>query len=329
MKTKSFRKTAMARYFAPLALLRKGLGGGLLLLLLAACGEGDDGNGDDGGDSESGKIISRITIVGNPDSPYEDERQDRVIEFGYDSQNRLESLSGVFDDNDNVIRFVYSGNTVSVTGIGYPETGGSVGEGGEDGSGDVIEGPAYHGETSIVAQLNGSGYITSATLTTVWDNDLPTETTYHTATYDADGYLTGAVFDYADDAGNTNRTTYAFTWTAGNLTRVTKTNSSGYSSYSTAQYNASPNKANLDVNWIVYDDENLAFDGMGLLPLAGLYGKGSANLVTQTESHSDWGGYGSNYSYQLDSDGHVTQCTTTPLEPDRGSTGSVYEIAYR
>ncbi|MDR3351304.1 MAG: DUF4595 domain-containing protein [Prevotellaceae bacterium] len=274
---------------------------------------------------ENGKIISRLTIVGNPDSPDEDNRRDRVIEFGYDSQNRLETLSEVFDDNDNVIRFVYAGNTVSATGIGYSEAGGSVGEGGEDGSGDVIEGPVYHGVTSVVAQLNGSGYITSATLTTVWDNDRPTDTSFHTATYDAGGYLTGAVFDY-HDGDYTSHATYTFTWTAGNITRVTQTNGN-YSYYSTAQYDNSPNKANLDVNWIVYDDGNFSFDEMGLFAMAGLYGKHNANLVTQTEEHSDGRyGYGYNYSYQFDSDGYVTQYTTTPSDSGRST---VHKITYR
>jgi hypothetical protein len=178
-----------------------------------------------------------------------------------------------------------------------------------------------------VAQLNGSNYLTSSTWTTVWDHDLPDEVGFHTATYDVNGYLTGFTSDGVFGEGNMPRS-YTATWTAGNLTRVQRS----ATIYSTAQYSTSLNRANFDLNWMVYEDQNFVGGFGSLFAIAGLYGKRNLNLVTQTIEHYDYGnGISSSrraYSYQFDSDGYVTQWTASaPDFPD--DTPVVYNIMYQ
>ena len=71
------------------------------------------------GSPGDGRQVSRWTRVGNPNAIYEDERDDIVIEFGYDAQNRLTSLKGpLYDgDEDAEVHIAYAGDRVTVTGI--------------------------------------------------------------------------------------------------------------------------------------------------------------------------------------------------------------------
>lgn len=273
----------------------------------------------------NGKKISRLIIPGDPNASDEGDRTDRVAEFGYDNQNRLVSVTGIYENSDNVIRFAYSGNTVTITGFAtiIEETVDC------DSDGNCEDGEVYIGTITVVGQLNNSGYFTSATRTVVWDHDLPNDVDTQTLTYDANGYLTGISFSYPGSDGESKTKHYTTSWTAGNLTEVRETTTE----YSIAQYNTIPNKANLDLNWCVYEDVNFSLDGCQLFAIAGLYGQRNLNMVSQTTEHYNYGSgdntYRRNYSnYQLDNDGYVTQWTCS--DPDNHETTPVvYRVEYQ
>ncbi|MDR0668174.1 MAG: DUF4595 domain-containing protein [Prevotellaceae bacterium] len=271
------------------------------------------------GNPGDGRQVSRLTQVGNPNALDEFDRHDRVYDFEYDAQNRLTSLKSPLHDGDEdaEVRFVYADDRVTVTGISQSEDAPMI----CDDNGNCEGGESYVGTTTIEAQLNAGGYIASGVITTVWDGDHPNTSNTMTATYNADGYLTGLALG----EGLSNVEHLALAWTDGNLTRVQEESSSGSYSYSVAQYTASPNKANLDLNWFVYSDPNINLREYTLFALAGLCGRRSQNMVAQTTEH-----FGSNsgtyvYTYTFDSDGYVTQWTKS----GRSSTPTVYKVEYR
>ena len=297
------------------ALLAAVLGMAALTIVAVSC-DGTDPDDNDNGLGD-GRKISRFTQVGNPNAIDEYDRHDRVCDFEYDAQNRLVSLTQPYYEpaNDPRLRFVYADDRVTVT---FPI--GATSDVICDTEGNCEGGETHFGTATIEAQLNAGGYIASGVFTTVWDNDVPDESGSITATYDANGHLT----DLAFNEGQSNGNHLALTWTGGNLTRVQESSAH----YSVAQYTASPNKANLDLNWLVYSDSFFALEGFAVCAIAGLLGQRNQNLVAQTVDH-----YGEHimkeaYSYVFDSEGYVTQWTTTPLDRP-GATPTVFKVEYR
>ncbi|MDR0668176.1 MAG: DUF4595 domain-containing protein [Prevotellaceae bacterium] len=287
------------------------------LAIVAVSCDGTTPDPDDNGLGD-GRKISRLTQVGNPNALDEFDRHDRVYDFEYDAQNRLVSLTLPYyqQADDPRLRFVYADDRVTVT---FPI--GATSDVICDTEGNCEGGETHFGTATIEAQLNAGGYIASGIFTTVWDN-VPhnDESGTMSATYDANGYLTGLALN----EGQSNVNHLSLTWTGGNLTRVQESPTH----YAVAQYTSSPNKANLDLNWLVYSASFYSLDGFSMCAIAGLLGQRNQNLVAQTDEHYDEHIMKEAYSYVFDSEGYVTQWTTTPLDRP-SSVPMTYKVEYR
>ncbi|MDR0668175.1 MAG: DUF4595 domain-containing protein [Prevotellaceae bacterium] len=297
------------------------------LAIVAVSCDGTTPDPDDNGLGD-GRKISRLTVVGNPNALDEYDRRDRVYDFEYDAQNRLVSLtgplfsSGSYSVVNDEIRFAYAGDRVTVTGFPQSEISTPLQC---DEEGHCEEGDTYIATQTLEAQLNGSGYLASATATVVWDHDLPDDVITLTATYDANGYLTGLAF-HVDHPGKVEDYRYTVAWTAGNLTRLQVSTDE----YSSAQYSTSLHRANIDLNWIICsNDAFFDLDEFQLFAYAGLLGRHNLNLVAQTVDNRDGGPAARHtYSYVFDPDGYVTQWTVDrPDSPDY--TPDVVRVEYR
>lgn len=149
-------------------------------------------------------------------------------------------------------------------------------------------------ESSIsVANLNDKGYVVSGTYTK------PTGKDEFVVTYTND-YLNSVT---------KNGIKELFIWKNGNL--ETLAHESKYAKYTShAIYNDEIlNKANLDLNWFIYNDEFLSLVDETFFDILELYGKRSKNMVKTnyllSDEHED---SRAEYTYVTDDEGYVIKC---------------------
>lgn len=259
---------------------------------LTGCGGGDT----NGGDKEEGvpndytdsRLVSDIFIShSNTEGKWSES-----MHFEYDDQDRLVSIVMKTPNDENELVVSYEGNEVKM-GIGE-------------------ETDSYY--VRYEAMLNGDGNAVSGKITEFERRvGIVTLVTDWGTAYSA-GRISDITYDVAGvDANET--TVYMCDWADGNLTGVrTKSGVSGgqltESPYSTtAEYSkVHYNKANLDLNFLLYKDPYLRSLDQTYLALTGHWGERSEWMVLKTATTMEEDESEYKFYYKADSDGYIVRC---------------------
>ncbi len=297
-----------------------------------------------GGDGES-KLITRIYSQGD----YIDQDGEKVgsysndIRFTYDEENRVIKIKATDKEtyhSSNYLTeyeetYTYSGNKVDVVSVAR-----------EDGETYSSSASLTFGDQGYV--VSGTGRYTSEWDLGWWDEDneeygsvtvIETSDETYVPSY-SDGYLTGLVTDILNtvkghpDYGNYNypsKENHTLTWSGGNLSGHRTTyweNNPNYEEYTSGPYTTSltsgsgENKANLDLNWLVYSGEWLGTMDSHGMTVFGKYGKKSKNLVSRELADEAYEGGDKrtyNYKWTLDAAGYPTSVTISQFDADGDS----------
>lgn len=146
-------------------------------------------------------------------------------------------------------------------------------------------------ENVIVATLNAGGYITNATWN--YDDGGRKSSMTFSFTYDKNGYLISSKDDNDE---------YIYTWKDGNLMTITAKHDDGDTHKTTFTYGAAQSSMNLDLTYHT-NDYGSELGTCGWLGLLGFLGRPSKNLCERCDD----GGLNTNYLYQFNTDGTVSQ----------------------